>query len=150
MQYRIYNGSTLLATVTDVKTYTATGLAQLTSYTFGVAVWNGVRESPKVTLALATRGIQFKIPTMLTVGAAVSLRYQEYSLGLVALGKEPAGMFGGGNKKTLAAKVVASTSGTSTVELTVADTTFADGTAMTKQADGTFAAFNGYKAIYYG
>lgn len=149
MQYRIYNGTALVTTVNDVLTYTATSLKPLTAYTFGVLAWNGVRESAKKTLAVTTRGVQIKIPTTIAVGTAITLRYQEYSLGLVPIGTEPAGDFGGANKKTLAAKVVASSGGTSTAELTVADASFTDGTTMTKQSDGTFAAFNGYKAIYY-
>lgn len=59
-------------------------------------------------------------------------------------------MFGGGNKKTLAATVISSSSGNSVVELTTGDASFADQTKLTKQSDGVFAAFNGYKAVYYG
>ena len=40
--------------------------------------------------------------------------------------------------------------GSSVVELTTSDTSFADQTKLTKQSNGVFAAFNGYKAIYYG
>ncbi|WP_261805688.1 fibronectin type III domain-containing protein [Lapidilactobacillus luobeiensis] len=150
MQFKIYNGSTVLATVSNVATYTATDLKPLTSYTFGVVASNGVRESPKVSLAVTTRGIQFKIPQMLTVGAVITLRYQEYSLGLLAIGKEPAGMFGGGNKKNLSAKVITSANGSSIVELTSSDANFADGTMLNKLEDGSFGAFSGAKAIYFG
>ena len=59
-------------------------------------------------------------------------------------------MFGGGNQKTLAATVISSSGGSSVVELTTSDTSFADQTALTMQADGTYAAFNGYHAIYFG
>ncbi|WP_127849490.1 fibronectin type III domain-containing protein [Lacticaseibacillus hulanensis] len=149
MQYLIYNGTMLLTTVTNVLTYTASGLTPLTSYTFGVSVWNGVRESAKVTLAVKTRGIQLTIPKTLTVGASVTLRRLDYSLGLVPIGTEPAGAFGGTNASTLTATVKSNSGGSSVVELTTADTTFADGTKLTLQPDGTYAAFNGYKAVYY-
>lgn len=150
MQYRIYNGTTLLTTVTNVLTYTASSLTPLTSYTFGVSAYNGVRESAKATLTIKTRGIQLTIPTPLTVGASVTLRRLDYALGLVPIGTEPAGAFGGTNASTLAATVKSSSGGSSVVELTTADTTFADGTKLTLQPDGVYAAFNGYKAIYYG
>jgi hypothetical protein len=150
MQYRVYNGSTLLTTTTNTLTYTASGLKPLTAYTFGVSAWNGARESAQKTLAVTTRGIQLVIPTTIAVGTAVTLRRQDYSLGLVPIGTEPAGDFGGVSAGTLAAKVVASSGGSSTIELTVADETFADQTKLALQPDGTYAAFDGYKAIYYG
>lgn len=46
-----------------------------------------------------------------------ALEYLEYPLGAVPLGTEPAGMFGGGNRKKLKARVVASSGGQSTLEL---------------------------------
>lgn len=149
MNYKIYQGTTLLATIAT-KSYTVTGLEPVTSYTFGVVPNNGLRDGTKASVAFKTRGIQFVIPETLTVGAAISLRYQEYSLGLVAIGSEPSGMFGGGNQKTLAATVISSSGGSSVVELTTGDTSFADQTKLTKQSNGVYAAFSGYKAIYYG
>ncbi|RRG06413.1 MAG: fibronectin type III domain-containing protein [Lactobacillus sp.] len=148
MSYKIYNGTTLLATVT-AKSYTVTGLKPVTSYMFGVVPNNGLRDGTKASVTFKTRGIQLIIPVGLTVGATVSLRYQEYSLGLVAIGTEPSGMFGGGNQKTLAATVISSSSGNSVVELTTGDASFTDGTSLVLQSDGSYAAFSGYKAIYY-
>lgn len=150
MKYEISNGSTVLATVDSVKTYSVSGLIPLTSYTLSVIANNGLRKSSTATVTFKTRGIQFVIPTALTVGATGNLRYQEYSLGLVKIGTEPTGMFGGGNKKTLPFKVISSANGSSVVELTTADISFADQTKLIKQSDGVFAAFNGAKAIYYG
>jgi hypothetical protein len=118
--------------------------------------WNPIRDGDatrdgtKETISVTTRGIRFNIPKTLTVGSTITLRYQEYSLGLIPIGTEPTGMFGGGNKKTLAATVISSSSGNSVVELTTADISFADQTKLIKQSDGVFAAFNGAKAIYYG
>ncbi|MGK4058274.1 fibronectin type III domain-containing protein [Loigolactobacillus coryniformis] len=148
ISYKIYNGTTLLATIAT-KSYTVNGLKPVTSYTLGVVPNNGLRDGTKASVTFRTRGIQLIIPVGLTVGATVSLRYQEYSLGLVAIGTEPSGMFGGGNKKTLSAKVVSATANSSVVELTTADTSFADGTSLVLQPDGSYAAFSGYKAIYY-
>lgn len=150
MKYEISNGSTLLATVDNAKTYSVSGLMPLTSYTLSVIANNGLRKSSSATVTFKTRGIQFVIPKTLTVGATITLRYQEYSLGLVAIGSEPSGMFGGGNKKTLIANVVSATASNSIIELTTADISFADQTKLIKQSDGVFAAFNGAKAIYYG
>lgn len=47
-------------------------------------------------------------------------------------------------------EVVSATAANSVIELTTADTSFADGTSLSLQSDGSYAAFNGYKAIYYG
>lgn len=149
MKYKVYQGTTLKTTVTS-KTANITGLAPLTSYTFGVVPNNGIRDGTKASLTVKTRGVRFVIPTTLTVGATITLRYQEYSLGLVPLGNEPAGMFGGGNNANLLAKVISTASGSSTVELTVSNASFADGTKLNKLEDGSFGAFNGAKAIYFG
>lgn len=149
ISYKIYNGTTLLAAIAT-KSYDVTGLQPVTSYTLGVVPNNGLRDGTKASVTFKTRGVQFIIPVGLTVGATVSLRYQEYSLGVVTIGSEPSGMFGGGNQKTLAATVVSSSGGNSVVELTTGDTSFADQTKLTKQSNGTYAAFSGYKAIYYG
>lgn len=149
ISYKIYNGTTLLATIAT-KSYTVTGLKPVTSYTLGIVPNNGLRDGTKASVTFKTRGIQLIIPVGLTVGAAISLRYQEYSLGLVAIGSEPSGMFGGGNQKALAATVKSSSGGSSVVELTTGDTSFTDQTKLTKQSNGAYAAFSGYKAIYYG
>lgn len=149
IRYKIYNGTTLLASIAT-KSYAVTDLKPVTSYKIDVVPNNGLRDGTKASVTFKTRGVQFIIPETLTVGATVSLRYQEYSLGLVAIGSEPSGMFGGGNQKTLAATVISSSGGNSVVELTTSDTSFADQTKLTKQSNGVYAAFSGYKAIYYG
>lgn len=149
MNYKVYEGTTLKTTVSS-KMATITGLTPLTSYTFGVTPNNGLRDGEQKTITVKTRGVQFIIPKQLTVGTTINLRYQEYSLGLIPIGTEPSGMFGGGNKKTLPFKVISSANGSSVVELTTSDTSFADQTKLTKQSNGICAAFSGYKAIYYG
>lgn len=149
MNYKIYQGTTFKTTVTT-KSATLTDLMPLTSYTFGVTPNNGLRDGEQKTITVKTRGVQLIIPKQLTVGTTINLRYQEYSLGLVPIGNEPKGLFGGGNKKTLSAKVVSATAANSIIELTTADTSFADGTSLSLQPDGGYAAFSGYKAIYYG
>ncbi|MBF0843376.1 fibronectin type III domain-containing protein, partial [Streptococcus danieliae] len=53
----------------------------------------------------------------LPVNSEVMLEYMEYPLGAVPLGTEPAGMFGGGNRKKLKARVIASSDDQSTLEL---------------------------------
>lgn len=149
MKYKVYQGTALKTTVTT-KTATITGLAPLTSYTFGVTPNNGLRDGVQKIITVKTRGVQFVIPTSLTVGSTISLRYQEYSLGLVPIGTEPDGMFGGGNRRDLTAKVISAVSDTSTVELTTNDNDFLDGTKLNKLPDGSFGAFDGIKAIYLG
>lgn len=149
MKYKVYQGTTLKTTVTS-KTANITGLAPLTSYTFGVVANNGLRDSAKASLTVKTRGIRLSIPTLLTVGSMITLHYQEYSLGLVPIGTEPDGMFGGGNRRDLTAKVISAVSDTSTVELTTNDNDFLDGTKLNKLPDDSFGAFNGFKAIYFG
>lgn len=149
MNYKVYEGTTLKTTV-STKSVTITDLMPLTSYTFGVTPNNGLRDGDQKTIIVKTRGVQFIIPKQLTVGTTINLRYQEYSLGLVTIGNEPTGLFGGGNKKTLSANVVSATASNSIIELTTSDTSFADGTNLALQPDGGYAAFSGYKAIYYG
>lgn len=105
MSYRIYNGTQLITT-TSSKSYTVTGLKPNTSYQLGVTNYNGSRESSKTTITVKTRGIRLVIPVSLTVNSTITLNYQEYSLGLVPIGTEPAGMFGGGNKRNIQAKVI--------------------------------------------
>ena len=85
--------------------------------------WNPIqdgdatRDGTKETISVITRGIQFVIPTALTVGAMINLRYEEYPLGTVPIGNEPSGYFGGGNKQNLSAKVISTANGSSVVEV---------------------------------
>lgn len=116
MEYRIYNGTQLLGDVNN-KSTGINGLLPATSYQLGVTNYNGNRESSKATINVKTRGIRLIIPTSLTVNSTITLNYQEYSLGLVPIGTEPAGMFGGGNKRNIQAKVISVDNGKSTVEL---------------------------------
>lgn len=116
MSYRIYNGTQLLGDVNN-KSTGINGLLPATSYQFGVSNHDGNRESPKTTINVKTRGIRLIIPVSLTVNSIIALNYQEYSLGLVPIGTEPAGMFGGGNKRNIQAKVISVDNGKSMVEL---------------------------------
>ena len=116
MTYRIYNGTQLLGDVNN-KSTGINGLLPATSYQLGVTKYNGNRESSKAIINVKTRGIRLIIPTSLTVNSTITLNYQEYSLGLVPIGTEPAGMFGGGNKRNIQAKVISVDEGKSTVEL---------------------------------
>ncbi|WP_459446175.1 Ig-like domain-containing protein [Ligilactobacillus salivarius] len=60
MKYYIYQGLgdseelTKIAEVTDVKTYTATGLKANTKYRFAVSAYNGLRESAKSNIITVT------------------------------------------------------------------------------------------------
>ena len=148
MSYRIYNGTQLLGDV-DNKSTGINGLLPATSYQLGVTNYNGNRESSKATINVKTRGIRLIIPISLTVNSTITLNYQEYSLGLVPIGTEPAGMFGGGNKRNIQAKIISVSNGKSTVELLDSSNEFSDNTQMNKLQDGSFAAFNGYRAIYF-
>lgn len=116
MSYRIYNGTQLLGDVNN-KSTGINGLLPATSYQFGVSNHDGNHESSKTTINVKTRGIRLIIPVSLTVNSTIALNYQEYSLGLVPIGAEPAGMFGGGNKRNIQAKVISVDNGKSTVEL---------------------------------
>lgn len=116
MSYRIYNGTQLLGDVNN-KSTGINGLLPATNYQFGVSNYDGNRESSKTTINVKTRGIRLIIPTSLTVNSTITLNYQEYSLGLAPIGTEPAGMFGGGNKRNIQAKVISVDNGKSTVEL---------------------------------
>lgn len=71
----------------------------------------------KSTTSVTTRGIRFNIPKTLMVGSTITLRYEEYPLGVVPIGNEPSGMFGGGNKQNLSAKVISMSNGSSVVEV---------------------------------
>lgn len=78
----------------------------------------------------------------------MSLVYLEYALGLVPIGMEPEGMFGGGNQQTLPAKVVSSANGMSTIEITNSFNLMGDGLTMKQIADGSYAVYSGYKALF--
>lgn len=148
MQYRIRNGDQLISTVNN-KQYQVTGLTPNTAYNLSVASFNGFRESPRTSLTVKTRGIQVKVPVALAIGATVSLVYLEYALGLVPIGTEPGGMFGGGNRQILPAKVVSSANGMSTIEITNSFNLMSDGLTMKQIADGSYAVYSDYKALYY-
>ena len=147
MQYRIRNSDQLIGTVNN-KQYQVTGLTPNTAYNLSVASFNGFRESPRASLTVKTRGIQVKVPVSLTAGATVSLVYLEYALGLVPIGTEPKGMFGGGNRQIIPAKVISSANGTSTIEITNSFNLMSDELTMKQLADGSFAVFQDYKALY--
>lgn len=147
MQYRIRNGDQLIATVSN-KQYQVTGLTPNTAYNLSVASFNGLRESQRASLTIKTRGIQVRVPIGLTVGATVSLVYLEYALGLVPIGTESSGMFGGGNRQILPAKVVSSANGMSTIEITNSFNLMSDGLTMKQLPDGSYAAYDGYKALF--
>lgn len=149
MQYRIRNGDQLIGTVINTKHYHWGGLTPNTTLHMSVAAFNGFRESNRATLTVKTRGIQVKVPTSLAIGTAVSLVYLEYPFGLVPIGTEPGGMFGGGNRQILPAKVVSSANGMSTIEITNSFNLMSDGLTMKQLPDGSFAAFDNYKALYF-
>lgn len=146
MQYRIRNGDSLLATV-SAKSYHASGLTPNTSYAFSVVAFNGLRESSKETATVKTRGLQINVPTQLSTGATYNLTYEEYALGLVPIGNEPSGMFGGGNKQTVHAKVVSS-GPTSVLEITSSFNLMNDNMTMKQLEDGSFAVYQDYKALF--
>lgn len=148
MQYRIRNGDQLIGTVNN-KQYQVTGLTPNTAYNLSVASFNGFRESPRASLTVKTRGIQVKVPVSLTAGATVSLVYLEYALGLVPIGTEPKGMFGGGNRQTVPAKVISSSGSTSVLEITNSFNLMNDDLTMKQLPDGSFAAYQGYKALFF-
>lgn len=116
MNYKVYQDTTLKTTVSS-KTATINGLTPNTNYIFGVIPNNGLRDGEQKTITVKTRGIRFNIPKTLTVGSTIMLRYEEYPLGIVPIGKEPSGMFGGGNKQNLSAKVISTANGSSVVEV---------------------------------
>ena len=102
MSYRIYNETQFLGEV-DNKSTGINGLLPATSYQFGVSNYNGVRESPKTTINVKTRGIRLIIPTSLTINSTITLNYQEN------VDDE--------NKRDVQAKVISVDDGKSTVEL---------------------------------
>jgi len=151
LNYKVYEGTTLKTTVSN-KTATITGLTPNTSYIFGVIPNNGLRDGEQKTITVKTRGVRFNIPKTLTVGSTITLRYEEYPLGIVPIGTEPSGMFGGGNKQNLSAKVISTANGSSVVEVAgnvIEVPSFVDGDTFTAQPDGTCALISEYKALYY-
>lgn len=116
MNYKVYQGTELKQTVTS-KTAVMNGLQPNRTYEFGVQPNDGNRDGTKVTTSVTTRGIRFNIPKTMTVGSTITLRYEEYPLGIVPIGNEPSGYFGGGNKQNLSAKVISTANGSSVVEV---------------------------------
>lgn len=147
MQYRIRDGDTMIATV-NAKSYRVTGLTPNTLYSFSVASFNGLRESPKQTVTVKTRGLRVTVPIVLAVDSLHTLTYLEYPLGIVPIGTEPSGMFGGGNRQILPAKVVSSANGVSTIEITTSFNLMKDNLTMKQIDDGSYAAYDGYKALF--
>ena len=148
MNYKVYQDTTLKTTVSS-KTATITGLSPNTSYILGVIPNNGLKDGERKEITVKTREVQLAIPKQLTVGSTITLRYEEYALGLVPIGTEPSGMFGGGEKTSVEAKVILSSGGSSTIELTSNGSSFTDGTQFKRLEDGSFGAFSEYKALYY-
>lgn len=116
MNYKVYQGTELKQTVTS-KTAVMNGLQPNRTYEFGVQPNDGNRDGTKAATSVTTRGIRFNIPKTLTVGSTITLRYEEYPLGIVPIGNEPSGMFGGGSKQNLSAKVISTANGSSVVEV---------------------------------
>jgi hypothetical protein len=147
--YRIYMGNSLIGETVQ-KQYKVGGLSPCYKYSFSVSAFNGVREGKRVPISIVTRQLNFVIPNVtLPIGKIINFYYQEYSLGLVPLGEEPAGMFGGGNTEKIYAKVISNANGKSIFLPRKTVKGFDDLTVLKKQPDGTFAAFSDYKAIYY-
>ena len=148
MQYRIRNCDTMIATV-NAKSYRVTGLTPNTSYSFSVASFNGLRESPKQTVTAKTRGLRVTVPIALAVGSLQTLTYLEYPLGIVPIGTEPSGFFGGGNRQSIPAKVISSSGSNSTLEITSTFNSMNDNLTMQQLPDGSFVATQDYKALYF-
>lgn len=155
MKFFIYRaeGSTgelqKVAEVTDTTTYTATNLKAKTTYRFAVSAHNGLRESTRATITMTTRGLIMIVDKALQVGSEVTFEYVEYPLGVVPIGTEPAGLFGGGNRQTLKGSVVSVANGQSRVELKTSFDKLSDELKLvTNQLDAGYSGFDGYKAIY--
>lgn len=148
MQYRVRNGTALIAT-TSSKNYTVTGLSPNTAYTLSVTAYNGLRESESRSISVLTRGVRIRVPTTLTVGTTYTVTYLEYPLGSVPIGTEPSGFFGGGNRQTLSVEVVSVANGISTLEILSSFDKFSDNKLMQRLDDGSFGVFDGVKAIYF-
>lgn len=77
MIYYIYQNNEKIKEVRDAKTFTITGLAPNTSYTFAVSAWNGIRESAKsnvvtiTTSAIPVTSITLSISQTMEVGNSI-------------------------------------------------------------------------------
>ncbi|PWT37600.1 hypothetical protein DKZ34_06595 [Limosilactobacillus reuteri] len=129
--------------------YQVTGLMPNTSYDLSVTSFNGLRESTKQTVTVKTRGLRVTVPVTLPVDSAHTLIYLEYPLGSVPIGTEPKGFFGGGNRQEIPAKVISSSGGNSTLEITNTFNLMNDNLTMKQLPDGSFGVFDGYKALYF-
>lgn len=154
MPYRIYLGNKLVGETTE-KTFTITGLSHYTFNYASVSFYNGIHESNRVNYKtyILTQGRTVAIPydSSLYLGRYIRMSYQEYNLGLVPIGTEPNGMFGGKKAETIYGKVVRIENGKSIVEVFKHfDSTFLEEyTEMKKLPDGSYGAFKDYQAIYY-
>lgn len=146
MQYRIYKDQQKISETSN-KQFVIQNLKPKTTYTFSVSAYNGLREGTRANLTLTTRGLIMTVDKALPVNLEVTLEYVEYPLGLVPLGTEPEGMFGGGNKQTLKGTVIA-TGSTSQIELTANFDKLPDMLKMQTSIQGEIAGFDNYKAIY--
>ena len=148
MQYRIYKDNVKLEETTS-KQVEITDLKPNTSYTLGVSAYNGLRESTQATITMTTRGLVMIVDKALSVGSEATFEYVEYPLGLVPIGTEPAGLFGGGNRQTISGSVVSVANGQSRVELNTSFDKLPDElTLATNQFDAGYSGFDSYKAIY--
>lgn len=148
MQYRIYKDDVKIQETTSKQVEIA-GLKPKTTYTLGVSAYNGLRESTRATITMTTRGLVMIVDKALQVGSEVTFKYVEYPLGVVPIGTEPAGLFGGGNRQTLEGSVVSVTNGQSRVELKTSFDKLSDELKLvTNQLDDGYSGFDGYKAIY--
>ena len=147
MQYRIRNGDQLIDTVTNTKYYHWEGLMPNVTLRLSVAAFNGLRESNRATLTVKTRGLCVNVPARLAAGSTHTLLYEEYPLGLVPIGKEPAGFFGGGHKQNVPARVINS-GPTSVLEITSSFNLMNDNMTMKQLEDGSFAVYQDYKALF--
>ncbi|MGK4059026.1 hypothetical protein AB0Y04_04740 [Loigolactobacillus coryniformis] len=109
------NNHEYIGTYTDLTQADSTNPSDYTWST--IKDGDAIRDGTKETISVTTRGIRFNIPKTLTVGSTITLRYEEYPLGIVPIGNEPSGYFGGGNKQNLSAKVISTANGSSVVEV---------------------------------
>ena len=148
MQYRIYKDDAKIQETTS-KQVEITGLKPKTAYTLGVSAYNGLRESTRATITMTTRGLIMIVDKALQAGSEVTFEYVEYPLGIVPIGTEPHGFFGGGNKQTFKGSVVSVVNGQSRVELKTNFDKLSDELKLVTNQLGTgYSGFDGYKAIY--
>ena len=148
MQYRIYKDNVKIKETTSKQVEIA-GLKPKTAYTIGISAYNGLRESTRATITMTTRGLIMIVDKALQVGSEVTFEYVEYPLGVVPIGTEPAGLFGGGNRQTLKGSVVSVANGQSRVELKTSFDKLSDELKLvTNQLDAGYSGFDGDKAIY--